>query len=173
MINAEFQAINTERLFLRRLQATDWEVISFLRSDKEVNKFVKRPSAETREEAFEFISKINKGIVEKKLFYWAIEHKKTNNAIGTICLWNFSQGGKSAEVGFDLSPQFQGRGMMSESLKSIIDFGFNKLQLCSMVAYTNKENQSSKRLLERKGFKLATDKKDDDNQDNLVYELRG
>jgi len=67
-----FPEIETERLLLRRLKNSDWEMISYLRSDKNVNKFVKRPSAESKEKALEFISKINDGIENQSFYYWTI-----------------------------------------------------------------------------------------------------
>jgi len=171
MNNHQFQEIKTERLLLRKLKNSDWEMISFLRSDKEVNQFVKRPTAKTKEKAIEFISKINNGIDQQHLFYWAITKNDTDQTIGTICLWNFSKDQKTAEIGFDLSPKFQGKGIMTECLKSTLNFGFKKLNLDLVTAYTNKENESSKKVLERNGFKFVVDKKDEHDQDNIVYEL--
>ena len=165
----EFPDINTKRLLLRRLVESDWEMISYLRSDKEVNKFVKRPSAESKGEALEFINKINNAIDKQESFYWTIAEKNSNQMIGSICLWNFSKDRKTAEVGYDLSPKFQGKGIMNESLKSILEFGFNNLNLDLIEAYTHKRNVNSKKLLERNRFKLDIGKKDEHNQDNIIY----
>lgn len=57
MTNDNFPELETDRLLFKRLKTSDWKMISFLRSDKEVNKFVKRSSAATQEEASEFIQK--------------------------------------------------------------------------------------------------------------------
>ena len=38
-----FPEIKTDRLLLRKLQASDCEVILFLRTDKNVTKFIERP----------------------------------------------------------------------------------------------------------------------------------
>ncbi len=172
MNDNEFPEIITERLLLRRLVESDWDVISYLRTDKEVNKFVERPSAETKEEALKFINKIHKLIDKQTSFYWAITEKNNNQMIGSICLWNFSKDRKIAEVGYDLSPKFQGKGIMNESLKSIIEFGFKNLNLDLIEAYTHKRNVNSKKLLERNRFKLDMGKKDEHNQDNIIYKLK-
>lgn len=172
MNSNQFQELKTKRLLLRRLNTSDWKVISFLRSDEEVNKFVKRPTAKTKEKALKFISKINNGIDDGNLFYWAITEKDTDRTIGTICLWNFSKDKKTAEIGFDLRPKFQGKGLMTECLKSILYFGFNKLDLNSVTAYTQRENENSKKLLERNSFECIDGIKDEHNEDNIVYELR-
>ena len=168
----QFPELNTERLLLRKLEESDWDMISYLRSDKEVNEFVKRPSAESKEKALEFINKTNNGIDRQNLFYWTITEKESNQMIGSICLWNFSKDRKTAEVGYDLSPKFQGKGIMNESLKSILEFGFKNLNLDLIEAYTHKRNLSSKKLLERNRFILDVNKKDEHNQDNIIYKLK-
>ncbi len=167
-----FPEIKTKRLLLRRLKQSDWEMISYLRSDRVVNKFVKRTKAETKEKALEFISKINNGIDKQNVYYWVVTEMNSDQMIGTICLWNLSIDQTTAEVGYDLSPKFQGKGIMNESLQSILEFGFNSLNLDLIEAYTHKKNKSSKKLLERNRFKLVLNKRDDDNQDNIIYEVK-
>ncbi|GAA3634249.1 GNAT family protein [Flavivirga jejuensis] len=153
------------------MKQSDWEIISYLRSDKEVNKFVKRPSAESKEKALGFISKINRGIENQTLYYWVITEKNSDQMIGSICLWNFSEDKKIAEVGYDLSPKSQGKGIMNESLKNVLDLGFKELHLNFIEAYTHRENESSKKLLEKNGFALIEGKKDEHNQDNIIYAI--
>ena len=167
-----FTKINTERLLLRRPKETDWEMISYLRSDKEVNEFVKRPSAESKEKALEFISKTNLGIDGDNVFYWVITERDNDQMIGSICLWNFSKDRKIAEVGYDLSPKFQRQGIMNEALVSVLAYGFENLHLNLIEAYTHRKNESSKKLLERNQFILIKSMKDEHNQDNVIYELK-
>ena len=163
--------IKTERLLLRDLKQSDWEVISYLRSDLVVNKFIKRPSAESKKKALEFISKINSGIKKQNFYYWSISEKSNPKMIGSVCLWNFSKDKKTAEIGYDLSPEFQRKGIMNEVLKSVLKFGFKNLKLESIEAFTHKENISSKKLLEKNNFKLMQGRKDEHNKDNIIYEI--
>ena len=172
MSQNHFPEIKTERLSLRRLKQSDWEMISYLRSDRVVNKFVKRPNADTKEKALEFISKINNGIDKQNVYYWVITKMNSDQMIGSICLWNLSIDQTTAEVGYDLSPKFLGKGIMNESLRSILAFGFEILNLDLIEAYTHKKNKSSKKLLKRNRFKLVVGKKDEDNQDNIIYDLK-
>ncbi|MBV6641545.1 MAG: GNAT family N-acetyltransferase [Cyclobacteriaceae bacterium] len=171
MTKPHFPEIKTERLELKRLLNTDWKMISFLRSDKRVNEFVKRPSTDTQEQALEFIAKINRGIDNNDIFYWKITEKKQNKMIGTICLWNFTEDKTVAEIGYDLSPTFQGHGFMNEALQGVIDFGFRILKLETVEAYTHLQNIKSKILLERNGFVLLPNKTDESDTDNIIYAL--
>jgi ribosomal-protein-alanine N-acetyltransferase len=167
----KFQELETNRLQLRRLVETDWEMIRYLRSDKELNQFVKRQSAETKEKALAFIVKTNNGIYDGQLYQWCITMKNSPAMIGNICLWNFSKDRKIAEVGYDLSPEFQGKGIMDEAMKAVLYFGFNQLDLGLIEAFTNKRNDSSKNLLLRNNFTWNANRKDPDDLDNIIYEL--
>lgn len=139
-----FPFLTTERLSLRKLSTDDAEEIFYLRSDKHINKYLDRPRATSIEDAHSFINKINHD--------WAITFKDDSGLIGSICLWNFSLEENKAEVGYELLPEFQGKGIANEALSKIIEFGFDVMQLDKIEAYTHKENLASTKLLEKFGF---------------------
>lgn len=170
-----FPLLKTERLLLRKIKESDSDVILFLRSDKTVNKFIERTEnrkTKNKNDALKFIKEITEAIEKNKSISWGITLKDNPQIIGTICLWNFSKDKKNAEVGYDLNPKFQQKGIMNEALKSIINFGFNTLKLNKIEAYTHKHNLSSKNLLEKNKFKFIEDKKDEYNADNIIFELK-
>ena len=169
-----FPEIKTDRLLLRRIEISDGDMILFLRSDKTVTKFIERPeSRQTKNmaDAIKFINELDGYFETNKSISWGITLKNESKIIGTICLWNFSENNKIAEVGYDLDPKFQGNGFMNESLKAIVSFGFNKLDLGKIEAFTHQENENSKRLLEKNGFKFNADRVDEENILNVIYEL--
>ncbi|WP_074410099.1 MULTISPECIES: GNAT family N-acetyltransferase [Aquimarina] len=166
-----FPELQTERLFLRQLKESDDQVILFLRSNEIVNTFVKRPKTNTIEEAINFINKINKGIDEQNWLFWGITVKDKPKLIGTICLWNFSENKKTAEVGYDLHPNFYRQGIMNEALVSILDYGFKTLELDTIEAFTHKNNEASKKLLIRNNFNHIEDRIDSDNPDNIIFSI--
>ncbi|HET8886849.1 MAG TPA: GNAT family N-acetyltransferase [Salinimicrobium sp.] len=164
----EFPELKTERLHLRQLCATDADVIYFLRSDAAVNFYIKRAPAKNREDAIEFINKVNTGFFGKPNKYWGITWG--GRLVGTICLWNFSEDKKTAEIGYDLVPEFQRKGIMGEALKSVLDYGFQHLKLLKIEAFTHRKNESSINILNKNCFVLNPDRKDKDNADNLIFE---
>lgn len=169
-----FPEIESKRLFLRNIEASDCKEILFLRSDKNVNKFIERPEdrrTKNTSDAIKFIKELNENIENSKSIAWGITLKNDSKIIGTICLWNFSQNNKNAEVGYDLNPQFQGKGIMNEALKSILEYGFDSLNLDFIEAYTHRANESSKKLLEKNKFKLIDGKKDQHNLNNFIYKI--
>ncbi|NJW52966.1 GNAT family N-acetyltransferase [Salinimicrobium sp. CDJ15-91] len=169
-----FPELKSKRLFLRNIKESDCDTILFLRSDETINKFIQRPEhrrTRNKIDSINFIKELNDNITNNKSIAWGITLKNDPQIIGTICLWNFSQNKKIAEVGYDLNPEFQKIGIMSAALKMILDFGFNELKLNKIEAYTHHENESSKKLLVNNGFRQIKNKKDVDNESNIIFEL--
>lgn len=166
-----FHILTTERLTLRQLNNTDAFALSSLRSDDNVNKYIDRPKQTSPEEANAFITKMNDGIKENKWFYWAITLKGSPELIGTICLWNFSEDKSKAEIGYELNPTFQGKGLMNEAVKCIIKFGFETLGIKTMEAFVHRENHNSLTLLEKNNFQLDSNRKNKENNNNIIFTL--
>lgn len=167
-----FPILKTERLVLKQLCENDKAAIFLLRSDERVNKYIDRPQQQSIDEALAFINKINMAIEQNQSVYWAISLKNNAELIGTICLWNFSANHLTAELGYELSPTFQGQGIMNEAIEAVLKYAFEIIELESIVAYTHKDNSSSIKLLEKNGFKWEVDKIDEENSSNLIYSSR-
>jgi ribosomal-protein-alanine N-acetyltransferase len=148
-----FPVLKTERLTLRQLVGGDENEIFALRSNDNVNKYLDRKPSKSIDDAKRFIKTINENIQRNDSIYWAITLNGTNKLIGTICLFNFSDDNLKAEIGYELLPDFLGKGIMQEATSKVIDFGVQHLGLHSIEAYTHSENQSSTRLLEKFNFK--------------------
>ena len=112
---------------------------------------------------------IEQRISDPKDFYWIIKTLPGSEFAGTICLWNINTENKYAEVGYELLPDFQGKGIMTSALREIINFAFTKLDLEVIEAFTHAENRASKKLLESFGFRVVAGKTDPDNSNNIVY----
>ena len=92
--------------------------------------------------------------------------------MGSICLWNFSDDLKTGEVGYDLHPNYQNMGMMTEAMREVIRYGFEDLKLNQITAYTHYSNTNSIKLLKKNGFAIMEDLIDSDNADNIILSLR-
>jgi len=91
------------------------------------------------------------------------EKEKTPNSIhlalivggevaGSVSLMNIKLKHK-AEIGYWLAEQYWGKGIMSQAVKLVTDFGFKKLKLKRIYAHTFSFNKGSSRVLEKSGFK--------------------
>lgn len=167
-----FPILKTERLQLRQLKKADAPIIFFLRSNAEVNKYVKRPTPKSMDDVLAFITKINKGIEENEWIYWCITLKNNPTVIGTISLWHFSKDKTIAEVGYDLHPDYQQKRIMSEALNCVLNYGFNTLNFKEIEAFTHRNNEASKKLLVNNKFTYTKNRKDEDNLDNRIFTVQ-
>lgn len=148
-----YPEFKTERLFIRKLSIADAPGILKIRSNDLVNKHLPRKKMESVDAAEKFIEKITAGIIKQENYYWAITIAESDELIGTACLWNFDEKEMKGEIGYELLPEFQGRGIMNETITEVIRFATEKIGLKKLIALTSAENKASLSLLERKGFK--------------------
>ena len=122
--------------------------LMWLRSDERVNQYLERNKSVNIDDAIDFIARIEKLLAERKSHYWAIGLKENSTLIGTICLWNFVQEKDMAELGYELSPLYQGKGLMQEAVEEVIEYGFDTIGLKIITALTHPQNEPSIKLLE-------------------------
>ena len=150
-----FPSLLTERLLLRSLTIDDKNEIFAIRSDENMIKHLDRPSQKCIDEASQFIEKITHGVAQNRWIYWAVCLKDKKELIGTICIWNISEEESKAEVGFELLPAYQGKGLMREALAAVIDYGFYCINLNSLEGETDPRNIKSISLMEKSAFTLV------------------
>jgi ribosomal-protein-alanine N-acetyltransferase len=147
-----FPELATDRLLLRQITQDDVNEILFLRSDSRVMRYLDRTPAKTLDDAYIFLKSIEDLEKNKSAVTWAITIKGDSKLIGTICFWNIKPENYRAEVGYVLHPDFQGKGIMQETLTTVLDYGFNAMKLHSVEANVNPANEATIRLLERNNF---------------------
>jgi ribosomal-protein-alanine N-acetyltransferase len=161
-----FPTLTTERLILRQLAESDIQEIFLLRSDTLINKYLDRPPSKTPEDATVFIKQIKKN----SLTYWAITQKGNEKLVGTICLFEISDELKKCEIGYELLTEYQGKGIMTEAAKKVIEFANKTLGLTTIEAHTHQDNQSSVSLLEELKF-ISTNTAGNESTSLMVFRL--
>lgn len=147
-----FPRLATLRLILRQLEERDAPEIFQLRSSEQVNKYIDRNRAETINDALQFIQNINSKIESNEALYWAIVPKNDTKLAGTICLFNIDVAQRKAEIGYELLPEHQGKGIMHEALTSVVAHVFDTMQFSHIEAFTHDQNGSSIKLLQKCEF---------------------
>lgn len=161
----------TERLILRTLTEQDSQDIFEIRSNPEINKFLQRNPPKNSFEGLEFILNIKRNSANNEIVFWGISLQNNPKLIGTICLWKFSEDRKTAELGYELLPEFQGKGLISEAVNFVLNYGLKDLDLHKIEAFTNKNNFDSIKLLQSLKFVLNQNRHDEKYPENLIFEL--
>jgi ribosomal-protein-alanine N-acetyltransferase len=147
-----FPMFKTARLVLRRITVQDVDEVFAIRSDAETMQYIPRPLAKNKQDAVEYIGIISKGIEDNEFIHWAICLKEDPKLIGMICLIRFQPENYRTEVGYILSPEFRGQGLMTEALQAVVSYAFNVLKYHSLVGVIDPRNLSSEAILNRANF---------------------
>jgi putative acetyltransferase len=85
---------------------------------------------------------------------WAIEHKPTKRMIGSIGLHLHTdlKGRLYHELGFALSPDYQGYGYMNEAVNAVLYHAFMDKDIAVVKVYHFMDNLKSERVIQRLGF---------------------
>lgn len=144
--------LHSARLLLRPFGMDDAEALFRLRSDPDQIYYLDREPMRTAGEAAEMIAKMQDDGLNGTGYNWALEEKPCSGMIGYAGIWRIDQKNSRGEIGYMLGKTYQGKGLMTEALVSVLRFGFTRAGLHSVEANVNPGNDRSIRLLERCGF---------------------
>lgn len=128
-----------------------------------------RQASKTIDEALNFINTVNENTITNSSIYWAITFRDSNTLIGTICLYDFTDDGH-CEIGYEMLTNFQGKGLMFEAAKKVIDYAFNTIHVQKIGASLHKNNRASLKLLKKLSFEYA-DNLNENEPDLIAYFL--
>lgn len=147
--------LKTKRIKLRTLRFPDAEVIENFAKDKRITKYTfVVPPPFTKKKVASFIRKLKEEEKKKLAYPFVIEFLENEKLIGMIELLKINKKNKSAEIGFWLAKNYQGKGLAKESLDLILKFAFKELMLERIEARVLSKNKPAQKLLELSGFKL-------------------
>jgi ribosomal-protein-alanine N-acetyltransferase len=151
----EFPVLETERLVLREITMDDldWYIGHFSRPEMvEGQDF---PAPESREVAEEELRKYIVDLFKNRDgFRWGVSLKGDRRLVGSLGYYKWARpSGHMAEMGYDLQREQWGKGIMSEAMRAVIEFGFERMMLTRIEAFVFLSNARSWRMLEGLGFK--------------------
>ena len=149
----EFPELSSERIRLTSFGPEDVEAYFELRSDVEFMKYLGRDPMKKKSEARDRVSSIIEDFKRGEGISWKITLAGQDLLIGYVGFWRIDFKNRRAEVGFGLHHSQQRKGYMSEALSVAVNYGFNQMQLHSIMADTDPRNAATKQLLEKIGFK--------------------
>jgi RimJ/RimL family protein N-acetyltransferase len=143
--------VRTERLGLRRFTTADAEAFAAYRSVPEVARYQSWDAPLSLTDALELVEDFGQGDPAMPgWFQYAIDLDGV--LIGDIGL-NLHENLMQAELGFTLSPPYQGNGYATEAVRGLLDQLFGERNLHRVSAECDARNTASIRLLERLGFR--------------------
>lgn len=165
-----FLPIETERLIIRETVMEDVDLLLKLDKQEITQKFLGGIKNKTKDERLEFIKKkvnnFENGIVSSL----TVCLKDENIAIGFLG-FKIDEEKMDAEISYLFDYDYTKVGYCSECVEKLLKVGFKNLELCKIYADTIEENISSRKVLEKFGFRLVSTRKNQDNYTFIDYEI--
>jgi len=149
---SNFPTLETERLILRKLRLEDAKDVFEYASDPEVSKYVTWEPHKSIEDSINFIKFTHERYEKKEGIIWGIVYRENNKVIGTCDISPVTKHFR-AEIAYTLARDYWGKGIMTEAVKEVIRFGFEKMNLNRIQAMCIPENIGSYRVMEKVGMK--------------------
>ncbi|CCN84185.1 putative Acyl-CoA N-acyltransferase [Vibrio nigripulchritudo SFn27] len=144
--------IETERLILRALSENDAQDLYNIFSDHQVMKYWNCAPWDGLDVATQFIKTSRESMNNNKELTLGIYLKDSGKLLGKIMLFNLEQESRRAEIGFGISRNFWGKGVVFEAASAVVEYAFNSLELRRIEAEIDPLNVASGNALERLGF---------------------
>ena len=145
-------AMVTPRLTLRPVRMSDAQDIFEYSKDPEVARHVLWDAHRSIHQTRGYIRYLLKQYRNGQPCSLVIELTQEKKVIGTIGFMWLQRENRSAEVGYSLSRPYWNQGLMTEALRAIIAFGFDKLNLNRIEAQCESDNPASGRVMTHVGM---------------------
>jgi len=155
----EFPIIKTERLLLRQFKESDLENVFKGLSHPDIIKYygVSYPSLESTKEQMDFFAGLEKN---ETGIWWAICSPENKTFYGAGGLNSLNKEHRKAEIGFWLLTDFWGKGLMTEAMPLICNYGFENLGLHRIEGLVETNNINCKRAMAKLAFEHEGTMKD-------------
>lgn len=144
--------LETERLILRKLGISDAQDVFEYARYPEVARYTTWDAHKSVEDAKAFIIWTLERYKRDKAGEWGIELKKTGRLVGAMGFVQLDLPNSLGSIGYVLSKEYWGKGIMTEAVRRLIYFGFEEMKLNRIEAVHIPENEASGRVMKKAGM---------------------
>lgn len=146
-----FPTLHTERFLLREILQDDINIIFKGFSNPDVIKHfgVSFDTLEATQEQMDWYANMIKNDTGR---CWAI-CSPDNSIFYGVCTLNFwKKEHRKAETGYWIFPEYWGKGVVTEVMRTVMDYGFNEMNLHRISAEVEDDHPGSIAVLKKLGF---------------------
>lgn len=147
--------IQTARLLLRPLVASDLDAVHDYRSLPAVTRYLYEPPS-SRDETSQWLAKRSTETAltaEGQALCLGVEERDSGQLVGDVVLFWRSAAHQQGEVGYVFNPRYAGRGLATEASQAMLRLAFDGLGLHRVCGRCDGRNTASCRVLERLGMR--------------------
>jgi len=157
-------SIETDRLLLRPWRpAEDLDAVVAMNADPAVMRWIAPNRPLRREESADFLDRVVRHWDEHGFGLWALVPREEPDAgcigFAGLAIPSFLPAVlPTVEVGWRLHPAWWGRGLATEAARASMEFGFERLELWSIVSIIDPGNAASLRVAQKLGMRPGRDR---------------
>lgn len=150
-LRARFPVLVSERLRLRRIEKGDTEALFACVNDPSVRRHTsfQKGTLLFPDRLFRYFDDTYQSLRD---LHFGIEIKEGTGLIGICSLQFWDREAGRARLGYLLAPSCWNRGFATEAARSVVEFGFDTLQLSRIEARCSIHNPASEKVLRKCGF---------------------
>ncbi|MCC9043509.1 GNAT family N-acetyltransferase [Myroides sp. M-43] len=146
-----FDCIDTARFKLRILEAEPYQEFLKLATDQEMEYYIGIPRDEVVEEKRKRLYGFR--TYNKSYLMFLILDRVSDKVIGYCGFHTWYLEHNRAEIGYGLyTDKWKEKGVMTEVLKTVLDYGFSTMNLTRVEAFVSPDNIASLRTVAKMGF---------------------
>lgn len=146
--------IETPRLRLREFVEEDWPAVLAYQTDPRywrLYAWTERTEADVRAFVEGFV--VWQAVKPRLKFQLAVTLRDGGRLIGNCGIRLAEAGARTGDLGYEISPEFWGRGYATEAAQAMVGFGFEELGLHRVWGECVPENTASRRVMEKLGMR--------------------
>ncbi|MCX7710284.1 MAG: GNAT family N-acetyltransferase [Clostridia bacterium] len=148
----ETPLLATPRLILRKFTLDDAMDVYEYAKEPEVAKYVTWEAHKSIGDAVSFINWAQDRYASDSGGDWGIEYRENGRIIGSLGFVNLETVNSCGTIGYALSKEYWGKGLMTEAVKRLIRFAFEEMKLNRIDAVHVCENEASGKVMQKAGM---------------------
>lgn len=150
--------LQTDRLVLRHFSSGDLEALHEILGHPEVMRFSLRGPL-SREETSNWLAKRLADSEAGRPTQYAVTSRKDSRLIGFsgYVPYDDTESEAEYEIGYRFHPSSWGQGIGTEAVLATLNYGFSTLGFREIIAFVERENKASVRILEKIGMRFDKD----------------
>ena len=147
-------SLETERLLLRALTVDDADDMFAYARDPQVARYVSWDVHPNTAFTRAYLRSVEEKYQKGPHYDWGVIYRETGHLIGTCGYVEVDTSNRRAEIGYALSRDFWGQGIITEAALEVIRYGFEELGLYRIEAICEVPNIGSARVMEKVGMRF-------------------
>ena len=148
-----FPQLETTNLLLRRIHSSDAIALFDVLADDAVTEYYDDDAFTEISQAVDQIEAWERGYINRGCIRVGITIKDENLIIGSCGFYGFHTWNRRASIVYELGRSHWRKGIMTEALSAMLEFGFREMELNRVEAVAMPENIASLKMLEKLGFR--------------------